>query len=626
MNRMVLTSLSILLGLTLLTVGCGKKPGDPDSGDLSGATPSADVPAMAQIPEFETPEIVSLTPEELAGLGPINDLPADWVLPGAFSARVWRPVRFKNCDLYDTASPFLEKNNAMVANWAQFRDLDLVVESEGISFVQLSDPTSGQVLPHRFPLPIKSLCLTKSEPFDSETITSFAFGHVPADLTDQTIGSFTVKTVTRPIRIPLDSTGQNNAIANDIVTALYQPDPNTAIIITGSKENVENFFTAGGVDNRGALAQRLARLDTTASDFTFLYDFQNSLKEAIRLPVSRELADVLIKRAKSITLKINGSAADGESVVTIDAVTGSADDAAEVENSFSAALMQLVQLQEKLPEGTPDDLSDYMKRLSDIVKKSVNVVKTEQLVTVSLPRDEALRSLASDALSYFNRAIDQANQQARYQQVAQQLSFIGRTMNNTYYAKNNELPPLAIRAADGTPLLSWRVALLPAFGPEGEALYNQFKLDEPWDSENNIKLLDKMPQIYASPLDPTMTTKTTYQIFASADTPFGAANGALKLGDIPNPGHTFMVVAVVPDKAIEWTRPDILAFEPDKFTDIFGGIVLAAPVMGELFGAPLTGTDDEVKAISGWIMGQAPEQDDATAPAAPAQTPTDALP
>ena len=40
------------------------------------------------------------------------------------------------------------------------------------------------------------------------------------------------------------------------------------------------------------------------------------------------------------------------------------------------------------------------------------------------------------------------------------------------------------------------MALLPYLG-QG-ALYRQFKLDEAWDSPHNIKLLDRMPRIYAA--------------------------------------------------------------------------------------------------------------------------------
>src|SRR5262249_7254639 len=55
----------------------------------------------------------------------------------------------------------------------------------------------------------------------------------------------------------------------------------------------------------------------------------------------------------------------------------------------------------------------------------------------------------------------------------------------------------AIWDAKGKPLLSWRVAILPFI--EEEALYRQFKLDEPWDSPHNKKLIPLMPKTYAAP-------------------------------------------------------------------------------------------------------------------------------
>jgi len=68
---------------------------------------------------------------------------------------------------------------------------------------------------------------------------------------------------------------------------------------------------------------------------------------------------------------------------------------------------------------------------------------------------------------------------------------------HSYMEQHGRLPPAAICDAKGRPLLSWRVALLP-FIAQGE-LYRQFKLDEPWDSPHNIKLLDQMPATYDSP-------------------------------------------------------------------------------------------------------------------------------
>ena len=65
---------------------------------------------------------------------------------------------------------------------------------------------------------------------------------------------------------------------------------------------------------------------------------------------------------------------------------------------------------------------------------------------------------------------------------------------------------------EGKPLLSWRVHLLP-FLWETE-LYNQFHLDEPWDSEHNKELITKMPPIYTRPGTSEMAKqgKTVYLV------------------------------------------------------------------------------------------------------------------
>ena len=60
-----------------------------------------------------------------------------------------------------------------------------------------------------------------------------------------------------------------------------------------------------------------------------------------------------------------------------------------------------------------------------------------------------------------------------------------------------QLPGRGDRGPNGTPLLSWRVAILPYLGESEKALYGQFKLSEPWDSPHNKALLAKMPRVYA---------------------------------------------------------------------------------------------------------------------------------
>ena len=79
---------------------------------------------------------------------------------------------------------------------------------------------------------------------------------------------------------------------------------------------------------------------------------------------------------------------------------------------------------------------------------------------------------------------------------------------HAYNDKFKRLPPAIVYSNDGKPLYSWRVLLLPFI--EKEALFNDFHLDEPWDSEHNKKLLEKMPDPYAPR---RMTTKVPYTTF-----------------------------------------------------------------------------------------------------------------
>ncbi len=64
-------------------------------------------------------------------------------------------------------------------------------------------------------------------------------------------------------------------------------------------------------------------------------------------------------------------------------------------------------------------------------------------------------------------------------------------------------------------LLSWRVAILPYIGEE--KLYARFRLDQPWDSESNLKLLAKMPDCFRVGFEAKDSKHTYYQVI-NADT------------------------------------------------------------------------------------------------------------
>ena len=117
--------------------------------------------------------------------------------------------------------------------------------------------------------------------------------------------------------------------------------------------------------------------------------------------------------------------------------------------------------------------------------------------------------------------------------------------------------------ADGTPLLSWRVLLLPYI--EQQDLFDEFRLDEPWDSEHNIRLLPRMPATYAPP--PGKRSKvppyhTVHHVFVGPGTPFEGCKGIQLRGDFPDgTSDTFLIVEAGPP--VPWTKPDDLPYDPD---------------------------------------------------------------
>jgi type II secretory pathway pseudopilin PulG len=66
-----------------------------------------------------------------------------------------------------------------------------------------------------------------------------------------------------------------------------------------------------------------------------------------------------------------------------------------------------------------------------------------------------------------------------------------------YRMLHGAYPPAYIAGADGRPMHSWRVLILPYM--EHGDLYEEYDFDEPWDGPNNRKLWDRMPEFYACP-------------------------------------------------------------------------------------------------------------------------------
>jgi hypothetical protein len=130
-----------------------------------------------------------------------------------------------------------------------------------------------------------------------------------------------------------------------------------------------------------------------------------------------------------------------------------------------------------------------------------------------------------------------------------------------YLDANGTLPAHAIYSKAGKPLLSWRVALLP-YLDEGK-LYAEFKLDEPWDSPNNKKLIARMPRVYQSPkMRDARPGLTTYLAAIGKEFIFtGTMVGTLMKEIHDGTSNTAILVDVNDETGVIWTKPDDLVVD-----------------------------------------------------------------
>lgn len=132
--------------------------------------------------------------------------------------------------------------------------------------------------------------------------------------------------------------------------------------------------------------------------------------------------------------------------------------------------------------------------------------------------------------------------------------------NETYSDPHGRVPRAAVVDPNGKPLLSWRVLLLPLL--EEQELFEQFDLSKPWDSPENLPLVKKMPQIFASPYlrDAAKQGKTPYKAIVS-DTPdlntaWSKPGERFRISKFKDGmSHTALIVEDLTDPVI-WTKPE----------------------------------------------------------------------
>jgi hypothetical protein len=147
------------------------------------------------------------------------------------------------------------------------------------------------------------------------------------------------------------------------------------------------------------------------------------------------------------------------------------------------------------------------------------------------------------------------------------LHYIGLAMQ-LYYVKHDQLPPAVVRDKEGRPLYSWRVLLLPYLDMEDR--YREFKLDEPWDSPHNKKLLDYTPWCYRPARGANDGPGLTrYQVLVGPGTAF--EKEGQQWADFPD-GRENTLLVVEAGEPVPWSKPADLAYDPARPLPPLGGV------------------------------------------------------
>ncbi|MCA9183551.1 MAG: DUF1559 domain-containing protein, partial [Planctomycetales bacterium] len=202
--------------------------------------------------------------------------------------------------------------------------------------------------------------------------------------------------------------------------------------------------------------------------------------------------------------------------------------------------------------GATEATNAYVLRmLQDIYNSAGPTIQAGEVVATLESFKSVYPALLLPAIEGARNAAAQTSDSNNLKQIALAM----HNFNDTY----SHLPLRGGKSPATAHGLSWRVHILPFLG-ELE-LYEQFHLDEAWDSQHNRSLVERMPAVYAgtrSEIPPGYTNLLTIDSPDSVIT----NDTSVRLADITDGmSNTVMVVEADADRAVIWTQPEDLVFD-----------------------------------------------------------------
>ncbi len=208
-------------------------------------------------------------------------------------------------------------------------------------------------------------------------------------------------------------------------------------------------------------------------------------------------------------------------------------------------------------------------RVITVVKNVIALSpQAEQAVSIEADIEDVILEMSPDTLAKVIADVTApARRRAGQQVTMNSLKQIGLAMHN-YYGVEKHLPPRSLTDRDGKALLSWRVTLLPYL--EQLALYNRFKLGQPWDGEDNKRL----GQLAITGLTEggSKPNQTRFRAPVYPGSLWDGEGDPKTFQDvIDGTSRTIAAIHAPADAAVEWSNPEpwVLSIE-DPASTVFG--------------------------------------------------------
>ncbi|QDT11710.1 DUF1559 domain-containing protein [Planctomycetes bacterium K23_9] len=204
----------------------------------------------------------------------------------------------------------------------------------------------------------------------------------------------------------------------------------------------------------------------------------------------------------------------------------------------------------------PDAQRAYLVRIANFIVGKIRPEQENDRVVIRVTAEIPIATTGV-LVGLLLPAVQAAREAARRMTASNHLKQIGLAIHN-YHSAYNKLPG-PIRDDNGKALLSWRVAILPFV--EQQQLYQEFHLDEPWDSEHNIKLVDRISDVFSDPSLPLPPGKTVFRMMTGEE--IGVKlEGDTRFRDITDGlSNTILCMEVKASEAITWSDPTPLELD-----------------------------------------------------------------